>query len=239
MSQTTHQPNGPFYIGIDFHKHYSVFCVIDDGNTILERGRIDHKIPIGFELLIKRYPGCRVVFETTMNWHWLYEVLEAHMEHKDIVLANAYKTRIIAEAQVKTDKVDAFILARLLRGDLISMVHIPSKSTRQHKEVLRQRCFFVRQRTMLRNRIQRLLSAQHNLQLPQCSDLFGKKGISALGKLELPDPVGMLLRQQLEVLESLKTRITEDEMALKKMLETSPELDFVRSLPGRGTGGQG
>jgi hypothetical protein len=29
---------------------------------------------------------------------------------------------------------------------------------------------------MLRNRIQRLLSAQHNLQLPQCSDLFGKKG---------------------------------------------------------------
>ena len=234
MSQTTQQASGPFYIGIDFHKHYSVFCVIDDRNTILERGRIDHKIPMGFELLIKRYPGCRVVFETTMNWHWLYEVLEAHMEHKDIVLANAYKTRIIAEAQVKTDKVDAFILARLLRGDLISMVHIPSKSTRQHKEVLRQRCFFVRQRTMLRNRIQRLLSAQHNLQLPQCSDLFGKKGISALGKLQLPDPAGMLLRQQLEVLESLKTRITEDEMALKKMLETSPELDFVRSLPGMG-----
>jgi hypothetical protein len=29
MSQITHQPGGPFYIGIDFHKHYSVFCVID------------------------------------------------------------------------------------------------------------------------------------------------------------------------------------------------------------------
>jgi transposase len=149
-------------------------------------------------------------------------------------LANAYKMRIIAEAQVKTDKVDAYMLAKFLKAELISMVHIPSKSTRQHKEVLRQRCFFVRQRTMLRNRIQRLLSAQHNLQLPQCSDLFGKKGISALGKLQLPDPAGMLLRQQLEVLESLKTRITEDEMALKKMLETSPELEFVKSIPGMG-----
>jgi hypothetical protein len=84
---------------------------------------------------------------------------------------------------------------------------------------------------MLRNRIQRLLSAQHNLQLPQCSDLFGKKGISALGKLELPDPAGLLLRQQLEMLENLKTRITEDEMALKKMLEASPELEFVKSIP--------
>jgi len=30
MSQTTHQPSVPFYIGIDFHKHYSVFWVIDD-----------------------------------------------------------------------------------------------------------------------------------------------------------------------------------------------------------------
>ena len=83
-----------------------------------------------------------------MNWHWLYEVLEAHLDHNDIVLANAYKTRIIAEAQVKTDKVDAHILAKLLRGDLISTVHIPSKSTRERKEVLRQRCFFVRQRTI-------------------------------------------------------------------------------------------
>jgi len=30
MSQTTHQPSGPFYIGIDFHKHFSVSCVIGD-----------------------------------------------------------------------------------------------------------------------------------------------------------------------------------------------------------------
>jgi len=35
MSQTTHQTSKPFYIGIDFHKHYSVFCVINDRNTIL------------------------------------------------------------------------------------------------------------------------------------------------------------------------------------------------------------
>ena len=29
MSQTTQQPSELFYIGIDFNKHYSVFCVID------------------------------------------------------------------------------------------------------------------------------------------------------------------------------------------------------------------
>ena len=36
-----------------------------------------------------------------------------------IVLANPFKTRIIAEAEIKTDKVDARILADLLRGKLV------------------------------------------------------------------------------------------------------------------------
>ena len=45
------------------------------------------------------------------------------MNHKDIVLANAYKMRIIAEAQVKTDKVDAYMLAKFLKAELISTVH--------------------------------------------------------------------------------------------------------------------
>ena len=84
-----------------------------------------------------------------MNWHWLLEILEeAAMPREDIVLANPFKTRIIAEAQIKTDKVDARILADLLRANLIAKVHICGKATRDLKEMLRQRCFFVRQRTM-------------------------------------------------------------------------------------------
>jgi predicted NBD/HSP70 family sugar kinase len=39
-SNHTTSKNWPFYIGIDIHKHYSVFCVIDERNTVLERGRI-------------------------------------------------------------------------------------------------------------------------------------------------------------------------------------------------------
>jgi hypothetical protein len=65
MSQTTRQPSRSFYIGIDLHEYDSVLCGIDDRNTILERGRIEHKTPIGFEHLLKRYPGCRLAFETT------------------------------------------------------------------------------------------------------------------------------------------------------------------------------
>ena len=149
-------------------------------------------------------------------------------------MANAFKTRIIAEAQVKTDKVDARILALLLRADLICRVHIPCKATRERKEVLRQRCFFVRQRTMLRNRIHRLLGGQHGLELPVCSDLFGKKGMGFLEKLELAAPAGLLLKQQLDMLRNVQLRIKEDETALEEMMGTSTLRERLLSMPGIG-----
>jgi hypothetical protein len=55
-----------------------------------------------------------VVFEAGMNWHWLFEILERSIlrTHR---AGQSFKTRIIAEAQIKTDKVDAR-MADLLRG---------------------------------------------------------------------------------------------------------------------------
>ena len=222
------------FIGIDYHKKYSVYHAVDAAGNDLGKGRIEHHSPHDFATLVKRWPNARVVFEASMNWHWLYEVLEQSMPGERITLANAYKTRIIAEAQVKTDKIDARILALLLRAGLVSSVHIPCKETRQRKEVLRQRCFFVRQRTMLRNRIHRLLGAQHDLKLPQCSDLFGKKGMGFLEKLELQAPAGLLLKQQLDMLKNVQTRIKEDEAALEQMMSSTDAQKHVLSIPGMG-----
>jgi hypothetical protein len=56
-------------------------------------------------------------------------------------LANPLKTRLIADAQIKTDGLDAKALATLLRGDLIARAYVPVKLTRQRKEVLRQRLY--------------------------------------------------------------------------------------------------
>lgn len=136
------------FIGIDDHQRYSVYHVVDAAGRSIEKGRIDHQTPEVFSRLIQRWPHPRVVFEASMNWHWLYEVLAQSLPSEPITLANPFKTRIIAEAQLKTDKIDARILAQWLRADLISRVPIPAQETRQRKEVLRQRCFFVRQRTM-------------------------------------------------------------------------------------------
>ena len=222
------------YIGIDYHKKYSTYAVIDEAGESVERGRIDHRRPEDFKALVKGWPEVRVVFEATSNWHWVFEVLEEAIGRDRLTMANPFKTRVIAEAQVKTDKVDAAILAQLLRAGLICAVHIPAKETRQRKEVLRQRCFFVRQRTRVRNRIHRLVSGQHGLELPQLSDLFGVQGMSFLRKLQLPAPDGALLKQQVALLDELQARIKEDEKLLKQMHGEHPLLGHILSLPGMG-----
>jgi signal transduction histidine kinase len=209
----------PSFIGMDYHKRYSVFCVIDGEGAVVERGLIDHSQPGAFTALVKRWPGCRIVFEASMNWHWLYEILERSMESERITLANPYKTRIIAEAQIKTDRVNAFTLAQLLRGNLISSVHIGSRENRQRKEVLRQRAFFVRQRTMLRNRIHRLLGGQlseRTTQLQQAN--AAKERIFAVIGHDLRSPIASL-QTSLELLQS-GTLEREEFLAFQEDLRT-------------------
>ena len=42
------------FIGIDYHKRYSVFCVLDAQGAVRERGRIDHLCPEQFVALVRR-----------------------------------------------------------------------------------------------------------------------------------------------------------------------------------------
>ena len=49
MKRQPVQPAGvPTFIGIDYHKAYSVYCVLDAQGSNLERGRIDHARPEDF-----------------------------------------------------------------------------------------------------------------------------------------------------------------------------------------------
>ncbi len=75
----------------------------------------------GIEQLImrvKRYGDARAVIESTGNmWMRIHDTLEDH--GIDTVLANPVKTKMVAEAKIKNDRLDSRILADLLRGDLV------------------------------------------------------------------------------------------------------------------------
>ncbi len=56
------------FIGIDYHKRYSVFHAVDAAGRDLGKGRIEHHSPKGFTQMLERWPNPRVVFETSMNY---------------------------------------------------------------------------------------------------------------------------------------------------------------------------
>ena len=75
-----------------------------------------------------------------------------------VVVSNPLATKAIAQAKVKTDKVDAHVLAQLLRCDFLPEVWQPDEATRRLRELTGRRSALVGQRTMMRNRIHSVLA---------------------------------------------------------------------------------
>jgi transposase len=90
----------------------------------------------------------QVVMESTANlWLTLYEALDN--KNIKVVLANPMKTKAIASARIKTDKVDAKILAHLLRADLVAESYVPPKQIREIRALMRHRLSLLKMRTMV------------------------------------------------------------------------------------------
>lgn len=87
------------------------------------------------------------------------------------------KVKAIAEAKIKTDRIDAKVLAHLLRADLLPEAYVASPPAREVRRVLRQRMFLVRVRTMVKNRVLGLLDRYPELgEGRPCNDGFSQEG---------------------------------------------------------------
>jgi transposase len=134
-------------------------------------------------LMLEKYGQCKAVLESTGNmWLKTYEALEeAGIE--EVKLANPAKTRVIAEARVKTDKIDCRILAHLLRADLIASCYVPPKEVREVRYTLTHRMNIVRDRTRVENRIHSLLD-KYDIHC-EYVDMFGVHGMAWLRSVKL------------------------------------------------------
>ncbi|MCO5067972.1 MAG: IS110 family transposase [Kiritimatiellae bacterium] len=158
-------------IGIDYHKRYSAVCVMNEAGTILAEERIDHAFPERFAELIGKHTPAQVAFEATMNWGWLHDQAIAGIER--IVMANPLHVRLIAAAQVKTDKVDAQTghppSGEPAAPPPTSPIAPPECAKRS------QAAHALGFEVPVRNRIHRLLGRQHGLAMPQVSDLSARR----------------------------------------------------------------
>jgi transposase len=220
------------YVGVDAHKTTTQVTVMDENGKIVKRKRIESsRAGVGAVLGAYKEP-LKAVLEASRTWGPMYDWLDEIAD--EVVLAHPAKVRAIADARIKTDRIDSEILAHLLRADLIPAAYAPAKEVRAIKRVLRQRMFLVRVQTMLKNRILSLLS-QHTLTLPDVTDLYGKEGMAWLRVVSLPDPDGRLLAEDLKLLDVLRDQISTTNGLLKELAASDKAVHWLASLPGIGT----
>jgi transposase len=219
------------YVGVDAHKANSHLTVMDEAGKILKRKQIPSS-PAGLRQVLGCYDQpIKAVLEASYSWGLMYDWLDELVD--EVVLAHPAKVKAIADARIKTDTIDSATLAHLLRTNLIPTAYAPSKDIRAAKRALRQRMFFVRVQTMVKNRIHALLS-QHMLDAPDVSDLFGKAGRQWLAEVPLPDSDRHVLDSDLALLEVLQRHIAASNDLLKALSAGDEPVRWLASLPGIG-----
>jgi transposase len=148
----------------------------------------------------------------------------------EVVISNPLRTRAIAEAKIKTDRVDALVLAQLLRSDFLPRVWQPDPATRHLRSVSTERANLVADRTRLKNRIHSVL--HQRLIEPPAGDLFQPASRAWLEQLDL-DPLGrQTLDRHLRQLRRLEEELTAltDELAVQA--HADPRTRLLMTLPG-------
>lgn len=218
-------------IGLDVHQEFAQVAVLEDGQ-VHHLGRIT-TTPAALRIFAQTLcPDDRVVLEATCNTYAIVRLLQQHVAR--VIVSNPLRTRAIAEAKIKTDKVDAEVLVRLLASGWLPDVWIPDDQTQTLRQQVAHRARLVQQQTRLKNRVHGIL---HRNLVPGCPrrDLFGKAGCRWLGQHALP----MLpLHEQVTVEATLRefdlvaAEVARAEQALAAVALEQPEVRRLMTTPG-------
>jgi transposase len=141
-------------IGLDVHRDFCQVAIADGG-----RARSAGQIKTTPELLglfaQSLAPTDRVVMEATGNALAIARILQPHVA--EVVIAHAKQVRAISHTRVKTDKIDAKVLADLLAADLIPAVWIGDERCRMLRRLVSRRRELVKRRTQIKNEISAVL----------------------------------------------------------------------------------
>jgi len=146
-----------------------------------------------------------------------------------VTVGNPLQIKAIAQAKVKTDTIDAQVLANLLRCDYLPTVWTPDAGTQKLRELTTLRGNLIVDRSRLKNRVHSLLAQL--LVVPPVKMVFGVKGLKWLRAVDLPPEVrsaGDLYLRLYDAVAAEARRIDEKLMALAyedsraKLLMTLP-----------------
>ncbi|NOX55508.1 MAG: IS110 family transposase [Planctomycetes bacterium] len=219
------------FVGLDAHKRQVTVCILDAAGEVVQERSLP-LVEAGWHLLLEMLqPQDQVALEATTHCWELARRLEPHVAR--VVVSNPLLTRAIAHAKVKTDRVDARVLAHLLRLEYLPAVWHPDETTLQLRQLSARREALVGQRTALRNRIHSVLAMR--LLVPPFG-LFTQKGQAWLQELleseALDEDARLMLQSDLRLLQAVQEQIERLEQRLAEVSYPEESIRLLMTLPG-------
>jgi len=219
-----------FYCGIDLSARDCHVCVIDQQLKIGVQQKLRNELPKICQLLAPYKANLKIVVESTFNWYWLIDGLQA--EGFEVVLAHTLGLYLITGAKVKTDRRDAYSLAKLLLVGAVPAAYIYPPETRPVRDLLRRRLHLVQMRAGEYGSLRRLLLRQGILSSKQQEI---KTATEAELEQWLEHPLVRLhASQELQRIELYSQQIGELEKSILQIAVTNQSYELLRQLPGVG-----
>ena len=209
------------FVGLDLHKKYTEFAVMDVAGNLLRQGRIENTLDEMREFSESLPAQSSMVIESSSTWYWAHRLLS---ERHDVVLSNPLKNKAIASAKIKTDKVDSIMLATLLRGGFVAECYVPPKETIELRELVRFRANLVRERTRLKNRVHAYL-LQNDIRVE--ARPVTKGFVEEVRKVDDPR-----VKSYLRLIDGLNAEIRDASKTIRERAEEGEDTRLLMTIPG-------
>lgn len=216
-------------IGMDIHRVAAEVVALLDG-TLVKLGRI----PMLRERLeafarTELTHDDHVVVEATGNAAAVVEVLAPYVDR--VVIANPKQVRLIAHSKIKTDAIDAAVLAKLYATGFLPEVWVPDEATLALRRQVARRTQLIRQRVRLKNHIQAILHAHL---IPPCphGNLTGISGRKWIVAQRLPDDERAAIDRHLAQIDLIEGSLRDVEADIARATMSDPVIRRLMTLPG-------
>jgi len=218
------------YVGLDVHKDFCQAAFLDQDGKLVREERFENT-DSGLLELAQATQQQQVVMESSSSSMHVYDSL---VETCKVKVAHPSKVKAIASARIKTDKIDARILAQLLRADMIPESYVPPKAYRQARLLVRYRASLVSARTRIKNQIRSLLTKEGIKNPFKTNAAFGKKGLLFLRNVDLEEMQRISMDSLLSLLESFNKQIADFDKRIINMASQDSYAKLLVTMKGIG-----
>jgi len=217
------------YVGIDLHKRDLVVAVEDEQGPVGKPQRLLCRDESRIVSLFEKLAPFEAVIEASASYRWLYDLLSPLGE---VVVAHPLRLRAIVTGRAKTDKLDAAVLAKLLRLGEVPLSYVPPRRYQELRELTRARARLGQAATAAKCQLHALLSGA-NVH-PPYRNPFGVRGRRWLNSLDLGVARNLTRDELVLRLEHYAREAGKLDAGLAELAERFPQVEALTELYGIG-----